>query len=184
LDEIDKYIDEYTGPPGSQKVNWPGIKKSEKLPQTILIPQRDYSKINRENAITALRARRFKRGIEKAVIDEYKRANELWLKNETGFDRDNLPKKKQGPIKRVREIGPNSYILILMTREEKPDYRKAVAAMREELKKLAEGEDGKLRKLYRVKEDEGILYINIQKLSSRLEKLLKPNVNARYNTVP
>ncbi|MBW2999191.1 hypothetical protein KY339_00840 [Candidatus Woesearchaeota archaeon] len=185
LSEIEKYVGEHTKPPSSPGLSWPPIRKGEELPHRILIPERDYSEITTESGIIVLKAKRFKSGLEKRVLGEYKKANGLWLKNETGFDRENIPKKKESPVTRIREVCPGVYVLVQMVREDKPNYRNAVTTMKEELGKLAEGEDGKLKGLYKVKEfTKGMLYVNIKRLGERLEKLLKPKADVRYTIIP
>ncbi len=186
LNEIEKRIDEYTSKSSWMQVDWPRKKKDEEYPKTIQIPQRDYSLLNEENARIVLRAKRFCSGIEKEVVEAYKKSNKIWFEKETGYnDDDKIPKKEESPVKKLRRIGDNRYILINLVREDVPDYKGIIATLKDELASI-KNKELRLWESYRTAVDGEMIFVNIKKLAERVNELYNKSTGteARYEIVP
>ncbi|MGV8152073.1 MAG: hypothetical protein ACP5OG_03255 [Candidatus Nanoarchaeia archaeon] len=164
---------------------WPRMKKDDSYQTRILIPSRDYSNINNENAQIVLNAKNYCSGLEKQVVDTFKDANQTWYEKETGFNKDNLPQDKGG-IKRERFIADGKYAFVNLVREEKPQYKEIIDTLLTEVSDL---ENEVALKGYKFKKEKGKTYVNIKNLYERLDNnrlivddLIK--IQGRYEIVP
>ncbi len=183
LKEIEDRIEEFTSRSSYLQVNWPRKKKNELPLRDILLPDIDYSKISEEVALAAFNARRFKSSLEKEIVEEYIRTNEIWMKQQTGYDREKIPPKGKSPVKRVRHVGDLRYIVINLVREDKPDYKTVIQTILADLSAIKQGARGELWESYRPTEDG---FVNIKKLIDRLDNLYNKNINpdVRYEISP
>jgi len=163
---------------------WP-MKNKEDYPKNIVIPSLDYSKINKEKISIGLKAKSFRKGLEKKVIKAYKTRNKLWLKEQTGFSyltkkQDDLesialPEKS---IFRSYVVDETIIIGVYLILKKEPDYKKAIHLLEEELKKSEK------LKWYKTKTDKGNVFINIRNIEKRLEEFLKPKEYGKYIISP
>jgi len=188
LKEIVDNINTFTSKSSYPQVNWPRKKRNEPPVRDIIIPDIDYSEISKEAALTALRAKRFCSSLEEEVMEAYKTANEIWMKRETGYDREKIPQKNESPLRRVRHVGDLRYITINLVREDKHDYRTLINTIAAELGAIKESGRDEFWELYRPTRDG---FVNIRKLLERLNnlynspdnpKVYKPDV--RYEISP
>lgn len=181
--EIEERIEEFTTESSYLQVNWPRKKKNEQPLRDILVPNIDYSKISEEAALADFHARRFKSSLEEEIIEEYTRANEIWMKQQTGYDREKIPTKEKSPVKRVRHVGDLRYIVINLVREDKPDYKTIIQTILSDLKAIEQGARGELWESYRPTDDS---FVNIKKLAERLDNLHNKNIkpDVRYEISP
>lgn len=184
LREITDRKNEFTSRNNEPILIWPKIKNTEPPLRGLIIPDINYSKIMKETALISMRARRFKKSLTSEVIDAYKEANEIWIKRETGYDRDNMPPEDISLISRVRHIGNLRYILINLVREDKHDYKAIIETIFSDLAAIKEGKREQLWKIYRPAEN----FVNLKRLVERLNAIynspdnVKPDI--RYEIVP
>lgn len=186
LNEIEKRIDEYTSKSSWLQIDWPRKKGEEEYPRIIEIPPRDYSVINEENARIVLLAKRFCSGIEKEVVKAYKTFNKMWFERETGYnDKDKIPKKEESPVKKIRKIGENKYILMNLVREDVPHYKGVIEILKADLESIKNKEQ-KLWEQYRTLNEGETAFVNIKKLNERINELYRESIKteARYEIVP
>ncbi len=183
--EIDDRVEEFTSTSSFPLVNWPKRKKSDEPLRDIMVQDIDYSKISNETALISLNVRRFKSYLKEEVLDAYTKLNEVWMRQQTGYDREKLPPKELSPIKRVRHVGDLMYIVINLVREDKPQYDDIIQALLSDLRAIKEGQKGLLWEIYRPTENG---FVNIGRLEKRLESLYKDHRNiksdVRYEISP
>lgn len=188
LEQMQGLIDDATSISSEPRIVWPPIRKTEEPVRNIIIPNTNYSKIVRETGLVAMQARRFRKGLTDEVINAYKRANEVWLRDKTGYDRENIPPEDESPIKRTRHIGDLKYVFITLVREDKHDYSSIIETLLADLRVMKEGERGELWKIYMPTADGSV---NIKRLLERLRSLYNStdnprivNPDVRYTIVP
>lgn len=184
LKEIEDRIDEFTSTSTYPLIGWPRSKDSEPPVRDIVIPELAYSEIAPEALRIGLQVRRFNNSLEEEVIKAYKTANKRWIKEATGYDRENIPSKEISPVIRFRHVGDLRYITINLVREDKPDYKAVVQKLVAELNALQQGHGGEIAELYRATNG----FVNIKRLGDRLENLFKEpihnKVDIRYEIKP
>ena len=164
---------------------WPRMKKGSDYETRILIPNKNYVKINTENAKIVLNAKNYCSGLEKQVSNVFKNANQKWYENETGFSKDNLP-METGGVKRERFIADGKYVFTNLVREEKPQYKEIIDTL---LTEVGDLENEVPIEGYKFKNEKGQTYVNIKNLYERLgnERLMNDDlikVQGRYEIVP
>ena len=186
-DYIDSQEDHYTNTSEYPQLFWPKAKRDEIFPTKLFLPERNYSRINNENANIVLNAKRFCSGLEKHVSKAFKEANKEWFEEETGYSMKNLPKRDDDAIKRTREIARGKYVFINLVREETPEYKEAIGFLLSEIQDL---ENNVPLEGYKVRqENKDKTYVNIKNVFDRLsnerlakDKLIK--IAGRYEIFP
>lgn len=185
---IDKRIEENTSASDSITLNWPRAKKNEEYPTRLIIPRKDYSKITPENLELCLEAKRFCSGLKERVIDTFKDTNQVWFEKNTGYNKQNPPKRENSPLREIREIADGKFIFINLVREEKPEYKEIVSTLTTELGDLS---NGVALEGYKTKQTKEGVYVNIKNVYERLQedrlkkdKLKLIEIKGRYEIVP
>ena len=186
LDEIKKQQEKATSESGYPQLFWPKKKKDEEPVREILIPDRNYSVITPENALVVLNAKKFCTSLETEVVRTFSQANQLWFEKETGYSKDNIPKKEDSPLKRARKFARGKYAFVALVREEVPQYKEILGMLTAELEDL---KNGVALEGYRTKQEKGNVYVNIKNVFERLSfnRIKKDgfvDVQARYEIVP
>lgn len=138
--QIEKLMEESTSEPSdSGSIRWPTKKREEDLPQRIQVPRRDYYKVNQENGITVLKAKRFVSGIKEYVLTPFEEELKRWFEVNTGYCvPDSIPDKEAGHVERVLELAPGSYIQVQLVRKEDPKYKEVIDKVNEALADVRE----------------------------------------------
>ena len=183
--EIQGRIVENTSTSSNPSLTWPKDKVFVPV-RRIELPDRDYSKPALETVRLALDAKRFAKSIETELIEPFKDAQKLWLRQETGFwydekdEKSNIPPQDNRFISRVRQIGPGRYVFSSLGRVEEPDYKGIIEELQRVLTVIQEGQavEG-----YRVSRQhpEGC-FINIKSVSERVSDMMikERKVTGRY----
>ena len=183
LSEIKGRIDEFTSVSDERSVKWPRKSPNDEPVRSLLLATDiDYSKPTLEAGTSALKAKRFIGSLEKEVLEEYKRANQLYLKEQTGYDKNNLPPEGIAPLTRARILGEGRYIAIQLTREDRRDYSFAINQLINDLSAIQKGQ-ARLWERYR---NINLELVNIKNVAEQLDALVEQTkkTNGRYNIFP
>ena len=185
-ERINKLKEEATSKPGTTpKLIWPKRKKEE-LVRKVSLPNRDYSEINPEDYNSVLQTKKFCTDAKKEVIDAFEKELIRWFEVNTGYSKDNIPKKEIKHVERTLEIAVGSYIQVQLIREENPEYKEIISSVISKLEAIKQGEPVSIFKHSQIK---GHNFVNIGSIKDYLAKdnLEKENlikVDSRYCIVP
>lgn len=171
---IRKQITDNTSTSEYPQLYWPKRKKKEYI-REIILPDRNYLIINQENAYLALQAKKFCSSLEKEINESYKLNNQTWFEKETGFSKNNIPKKEESPLERRRKIAEGKYVYIALIRKETPKYEAIINSLLSDLNNIRAGQSLKGYKQKKLKNE---YFVNI---SNILEKTSLDNVLADPN---
>ncbi|MBU0907147.1 MAG: hypothetical protein KKD18_05680 [Nanoarchaeota archaeon] len=186
---VDKLVKDKTSEPsGARSLRWPAKDRGKELPTEITLPDGSFYRATRENGKAVLQAKRFISGVDAGVSKPYKAELVRWFNAVTGYEPPGkIPDRDLGHDERVVEFGRGSYGEVQLIRQETPDYKAAIAQVREALQDM---KDMVAVKQFRSTNDaDGTPYVNIKSLVKFFgDESLKDNnlikVGSRYNITP